>query len=699
MTAFRSLLLIAAAPMALGAHAATAQDMDAQTKSKAEAALSADADASAEPSRADGKPEIGTFGFDEQGMNRDIAPGDDFYGYANGTWAATTTIPADKSNYGMFTALADLSQERVKNVLDAAKGDPDNKIGRAYASYLDSDAVEAKGLAPIKPWLGEIAALDNKEDYALLLVDAARNGVRGPVAGYVGQDDKNPETYIFNMYQGGLGLPDRDYYLGDSERFADIRAKYIAHLTKMFELAGEANGAARAQAIFDMEKQIAEAHWTKEDSSDATKTYNKMTVAELQAMTPGFDIAAMLKATSPQIDELIVAQPSAVQGIAGIIGNADLTVLKDQLMIRSLDNLSDVLPEALSNESFAFYGTTLNGTPEREVRWKRGVNFTEDVLGEEVGKEYAAEYFPAPTKAAMNELVDNVLAAMGRRILGLEWMQPQTKERALAKLANFTTKIGYPDRWKDYSAVEIKTDDLFGNQIRGNNFQYADNISKLGQPIRRYEWGMLPQTVNAYANFGMNEIVFPAAILQPPFFDPNADPAVNYGGIGAVIGHEISHHFDDQGSKYDENGRLSDWWTPEDVAAFDKASKALVAQYDQYEPLPGEFVKGEFTLGENIGDLAGLTVAYDAYKTALNGEEAPLIDGFTGDERFFLAWAQVWRRNYRESNLSQRLNTDPHSPSEQRAWVVRNLDKWYDAFDPKTDSKLYLAPDERVRIW
>ena len=288
---------------------------------------------------------------------------------------------------------------------------------------------------------------------------------------------------------------------------------------------------------------------------------------------------------------------------------------------------------------------------------------------------------------------------MGRRIQGLEWMQPETKERALAKLANFTVKVGYPDRWKDYSDLEITSDDLFGNQIRGNNWQYADNISKLGEPIRRWEWGMLPETVNAYANFGMSEVVFPAAILQPPFFDPNADPAINYGGIGAVIGHEISHHFDDQGSKYDENGRLSDWWTPEDVAAFDKATKPLVAQYDEYEPLPGEHVKGEFTLGENIGDLAGLTVAYDAYRHSLNGKEAPVLDGLTGDQRFFLGWAQVWRRNYREANLSQRLNTDPHSPSQQRAWVVRNLDKWYDAFDPQPDSKLYLAPDQRVRIW
>ncbi len=699
MTVLRSLLLLAAAPMALAANGAWAQDMANGGMSKAEAALSADASASAEGAVPGGQPEIGSFGFDEKGMDRMIQPGDDFYGFANGTWARTNEIPADKSSYGMFTALADLSQERVKKVLDAAKGDSGSNIGRAYTSYLDTAAVEAKGLAPIQPWLNQIKAVNDKEAYAMLLVQAAKNGVRGPIAGYVGQDDKNPDTYIFNLAQAGLGLPDRDYYLVDSERFTGIRAKYIAHLTKMFELAGEDNAAVRAQAIFDMEKQIAEAHWTKEDSSDATKTYNKMSVADLQAMTPGFDLAGMLQATSPKIDQLIVAQPSAVEGIARIVAAADLGTLKDQLMIRSLDNLSDVLPDAIASESFDFYGTTLSGTPEREVRWKRGVGFTEDVLGEAVGKKYAAEYFPAPTKAAMNVLVDNVLAAMGRRIQGLEWMQPETKQRALAKLANFTVKVGYPDRWKDYADLQITSGDLFGNQIRGNNFQYADNISKLGEPIRRWEWGMLPETVNAYANFGMTEVVFPAAILQPPFFDPNADAAVNYGGIGAVIGHEISHHFDDQGSKYDENGRLSDWWTPADVAAFDKATKALVSQYDAYEPLPGEHVKGEFTLGENIGDLAGLTVAYDAYKASLNGQEAPVIDGFTGDQRFFLAWAQVWRRNYREANLSQRLNTDPHSPSQQRTWVVRNLDKWYDAFDPQPAAKLYLTPDARVRIW
>ena len=369
------------------------------------------------------------------------------------------------------------------------------------------------------------------------------------------------------------------------------------------------------------------------------------------------------------------------------------------MLVNSLSTFSNVLPDSVADTTFAFYGTTLQGTPQREPRWKRGVGLTEGTVGDEVGKAYAAKYFPPETKAAMDVLVKNVLAAMGRRIDNLAWMQPETKVKARAKLANFTTKIGYPDRWKDYSTLKIVRGDVFGNDLRSNQWGFDDNMSKLGQPIRRWEWGMLPQTVNAYANFGMNEVVFPAAILQPPFFDAKADAAVNYGGIGAVIGHEISHHFDDQGSKYDAMGKLSDWWTESDVKAFEAAGKKLIAQYDAYKIFPDASVKGEFTLGENIGDLAGLTIAYDAYRTSLNGKEPPVLDGMTGDQRFFLGWAQVWRRNYREANLRQRLITDPHSPSVQRAWVVRNLDKWYDAFQPNVDGKIYLKPEDRVRIW
>jgi putative endopeptidase len=644
------------------------------------------------------KPELGTFGFDTAGMDTSVQPGDDFYAYANGTWAKNTPIPADKSNYGMFTALGDLSQVRTREILDAAKGDPNSMIGRNYAAYLDGAAVEAKGLAPIQPWLAKIRAVD-KAGLAALLAEADRNGVQHFFGGFVGQDDKNPEVYIYTMFQGGIGMPDRDFYLKDNERNAKLQAAYLKHLENVLTLAGEANAAARAKAIYDFEKQIATVHWDKNDSSDATKVYNKMTIAELAAAAPGFDWATFIRGIGVKEDALLVSQPSAITGEAKLLADAPIAVLRDMLMIRSLDGFSGVLPDKFAQEAFSFYGTALSGTPQMQERWKRAVDFTTGNLGEAVGQDYVAKYFPPETKAAMDELVKNVLAAMGRRIDGLTWMQPQTKVKAKQKLANFTTKIGYPDRWKDYSKLEIKADDLFGNALRSNQFAHDDNISRLGDDIRKWEWGMTPMTVNAYANFGMNEIVFPAAILQPPFFDPHADPAINYGGIGAVIGHEISHHFDDQGAKYDETGKLADWWTPADVAAFEAAGKALIAQYDAYEVLPGEKLDGTFTLGENIGDLAGLTVAYDAYKASLGGKEAPVLGGLTGDQRFFLGWAQVWRRNYRDQNLSQRITTDPHSPSIQRTWVSRNLDPWYKAYQIKEGQKLYLAPNDRVRIW
>ena len=655
---------------------------------KEQAAASAKAD----------KPEIGDFGFDTTGMDKSVLPGNDFYAYANGTWAKNTAIPADKSNYGMFTALADLSQKRTQEILEAAKGDPGSMIGRAYASYLDSASVEAKGLAPIQPWLAKIRTVD-KPGLAALLAEADRNGVSHFFGGYVGQDDKNPDVYIYTMFQGGLGMPDRDFYLKDNERNAKLQAAYLKHLENVLTLAGEQDAAARAQAVYAFEKQIATVHWDKNDSSDATKVYNKMTLAELEKAAPGFDWTTFVRGIGVKEGALLVSQPSAFTGEAKLIADAPIGVLRDALLVRSLDGFSDVLPDAVAQEAFSFYGTALSGTPQMQERWKRAVDFTTGNLGEAVGKDYVAKYFPPETKAEMDKLVKNVIAALGHRIDNLAWMQPETKVKAKKKLANFTTKIGYPDRWKDYGSLEIRADDLFGNALRANQWQHDDNISRLGGPIRRWEWGMTPMTVNAYANFGMNEIVFPAAILQPPFFDPKADPAINYGGIGAVIGHEISHHFDDQGSKYDETGKLADWWTPEDVKAFEAASKALVAQYDAYEVLPGEHLDGTFTLGENIGDLAGLNIAYDAYKASLGGKEAPVIDGLTGDQRFFLGWAQVWRRNYREQNLSQRISTDPHSPSIQRTWVSRNLDPWYKAYQVKPGQTLYLDPKDRVRIW
>ncbi len=660
--------------------------------------LAASSAALAEPAAAD-KPTYGAFGFDTAGMDPAVGVGDNFFDYANGGWVKATTIPQDKSDYGMFSVLDDLSKSRTQAILKGELANPASRIGNAYASYLDLATVEAKGLSPIKPWLDQIKALSDKAGYPALVAQAARNGVGGPFRFRVGQDDKDPETYVIGLSQGGIGLPDRDYYLMDSAKMAATRTAYVAHLAKLFDLAGEANGMARATAVMALETEIAKAHWTRIDSRDADKTYNRMTMAQLAAATPGFDFAAMFKAVGLSPSYVLVSQPSAFTAEAKLIAGADLAVLKDMLMLRSLDGYASFLPEALAKESFAFNGTTLNGTPEREERWRRAVSFTTAALGDDVGKIYVAQYFPAQTKQAADALVHNIIDAMGTRIDKLDWMAAETKVKAHEKLAAFTPKIGYASQWRDYTGLDIRRDDLFGNALRTRQFEFAYNMAKLGKPIYRWEWGMTPMTINAYANFSMVEIVFPAAILQPPFFDPKADPAVNYGAIGVVIGHELSHHFDDQGAKFDKSGKLTKWWTDSDIAAFNAAETKLAAQYDAYEPLPGQHVQGKLTLGENSADLAGLAIAYDAYHKSLGGKPAPVIGGLTGDQRFYLGYAQVWRINSREASLRQRLLTDPHSPGEYRVWAVRNIDAWYNAFSPAPASKMYLKPEDRVKIW
>jgi putative endopeptidase len=644
------------------------------------------------------KPQYGAYGFDTAGMDTSVAPGDDFYRYADGAWLKNTPIPADKSNYGSFSVLQDLSQQRVRDILDEAKGDPSSRIGMAYSSFLDEGAVEAKGLTPIQPWLTQVRGLKSRGGYAALEAEAARIGVTGLFGGGVTQDDRNTDAYIIALNQAGLGMPDRDMYLINEPNLVSLKAAYLDHLTKMLTLAGETSPASRAKAILDFETRIAKVSWTREDVGDATKTYNKMILAQLRKLAPGFDWATYLKGRGANSNELLVAEPSAFRDIAALSAKAPLKVLKDQLLVQSLDAYADDLPKAIADENFAFYGTKLNGTPENQPRWKRAVDFTTSVLDDDVSKLYVAKWFPPESKAAMDKLVGNVISAMGRRIDNLTWMTPETKVKAKAKLAAFTPRIGYPGQWHDYT-FEVRRDDLFGNALRANQWQHDWNIHKLGHPIYRWEWGFDPMTVNAQANFKLVAITFPAAILQPPFFDPNADPAINYGGIGAVIGHEMSHHFDDQGSKYDIKGNLSDWWTPSDVANFKALTGRLVKEYDAYEVFPGAHVKGEFTLGENIGDLAGMQTAYDAYQATLGGREAPVIDGTTGDQRFYLGWAQVWRRNYRDANLRARLLTDPHSPSAQRTWIVRNFDPWYKAYNVQPGHKLYLAPADRVRIW
>ncbi|CAN5411632.1 M13 family metallopeptidase [soil metagenome] len=640
---------------------------------------------------------IGAFGFDETGMDPAVAPGDDFYDYANGSWAKNTPIPADKSNYGAFDLLQDKAQADTRSILEAAAKNPASKIGTAYATYLDTGTIEARGLAPIQPWLDRIKGLSDKGGYAALVADASNVGIGTPFSSGVGQDSKNPDVYTVFLSQSGLGLPDRDYYT--DAKFATQRAAYQAHIARLLTLAGEPDADARASALVGFETAIANTSWTRIESRDADKTYNKMTLSALQLSAPGFDFTTYFKGVDTPVGDVIVSQPSAITGIAALIGSAPIGVLKDQLLVRSLDSYASVLPKAFDDENFAFFGTVLSGTPEQEVRWKRAATFTSGALTDEVSKLYVAKYFPPATKAAADALVKNIITAMNARIEKLDWMTPATKVKAHAKLAAFTPRIGYPSQWRDYSALEIKSGDAFGNAMRARRWGHAYNVGKLGKPIYRWEWGMTPMTVNAQANPGLVAITFPAAILQPPFFDPNADPAVNYGGIGAVIGHEMSHHFDDQGAKFDAQGKLTQWWTDADVKAFKVRTDQLVAEYDAYEPVPGSHLKGGLTLGENIADLAGLTTAYDAYHASLKGRKAPVIGGYTGDQRFYLGWAQVWRRLYRPAELLKRLSTDPHAPSIQRAWIVRNLDPWYGAYKPKPTDNLYLTPEQRVRIW
>ena len=644
-------------------------------------------------------PQIGSFGFDVAGMDTMVAPGENFYRFANGTWARTTEIPADKSNYGMFTMLDDLSTERTREILDEAAKTPGSRIGDLYASFLDEAAAEAKGAEPLRPVTARISAVSSKEEFASEAGTLLRDGVGGPVSLRVGQDRKAPDQYIVTISQSGLGLPDRDYYLKDDPKLVEARKAYVAHVAKLFTLAGETDAQRRAAAIADFERKLAEVHWARVDNRDANRTYNKMSWDSLEVMAPGFDWSRWATAMGVEADTVIVSQPSAITATAKLIGATPVATLRDYLLARAIDRAAPYLSSAFVDADFAFNGTVLNGTPENRPRWQRGVDFVTGAMRDAVGEVYVERYFPPEAKAAADELVRNVIAAMDRRLAGLAWMAPETKQAARTKLAAFTPKIGYPERWRDYSALEVSRDDLLGNAIAARRFEFDRTRDRLGGPVDRTEWLMAPMTVNAYANPTMNEIVFPAAILQPPLFDPHADPAINYGGIGAVIGHEISHHFDDQGRKYDPTGKLAEWWTPADVARFDSLAQRLVAQYDEYEALPGYRVQGKLTLGENIADLAGLTVAYDAYRLSLDGKPAPVIDGFTGDQRFYLGWAQVWRRSYREENLRQRLMTDVHSPSEQRVAVMRNLDPWYEAFSPEAGQALYLAPGERVRIW
>ena len=647
-----------------------------------------------------GKPTYGAFGFDTAGMDRSVKPGDDFYAYASGTWQKATQIPADRSSYGMFHKLQDLSLERTRSILEAAEKQPSNKIGLFYASFMDEATANQKGAAPVKPWLAAIKAAKDKTALVIEMAKLNRMGVTTPFATAVGQDDKAPDTYIAQFGQDGLGLPDRDYYLKDDPALAKNRAAYVAYVAKLLTLTGEPNAEQRAQAIMAFETEIAKVQWSPEDSREAEKVYNKWTPADFGTKAPGFAWGTYLSGLGYDGQQaFLVAQPSAFTGEAKLFADTPLAVLQDYMTVRVLDDYARYLSKDFVDTGFAFHGTELSGTPQNQPRWKRGVNLVSVKMGEAVGQVYVAQYFPPEAKAAADALVHNIIAAMGTRLKNLAWMDSATKEKALQKLAAFTPKIGYPDKWRDYSTLEIRQGDLVGNVARANAFETQRGLNKLGKPIDRGEWLMTPMEINAYANPVMNEIVFPAAILQPPFFDPKADPAVNYGGIGVVIGHELSHHFDDQGRKYDARGALTDWWTPQDVSRFTAMTDKLVAQYNGYEPLPGLHVNGKLTLGENMADLAGLSVSHDAYELSLGGKLAPVIDGFTGDQRFYLGYAQVWRTKYRDPVLRQQILTNPHSPGQQRTDEVRNKDLWYKAFDVTQDEKLYLTPTDRVQVW
>ncbi|WP_413626537.1 M13 family metallopeptidase [Luteibacter sp. Lutesp34] len=647
------------------------------------------------------QPEISPFGFDLGGMDRSVSPGADFYRYANGTWERSTPIPSDKPNFGMFTRLDDLNRERLKGILEKARRDGRSKAGAAYAAFLDEAAIERRGLVPVRPWLDRIEAIATPADYARVAAQALREGIAVPFDVSVTQDDRHPDAYVLKLGQAGLGLPDRDYYLGTDETMARMRVAYRDHLSRLLTLAGAAtrDASSRSDAILAMEARIAKTSWNRVDSRDASKTYNRTTRAQAAALANGFDIDAFLRAAGARSGDIVVSQPGAVAGIAKVLGSTPLPVLKDSLRIGVLDAYGDVLPEAFARERFDFHEHLLSGAEQPEPRWKRAVAFAVDAVPDEVGKAYVARYFPADHKAAAEALVRNLLAAMDKRIAALDWMTPQTKHRARAKLAAFHPKVGYPEHWQDYSGLDMRDDDAFGNRMRAHAFAFDRDMRKLGRPFDRDEWRVTPMTVDAFANFSAVEIVIPAAILQPPFFDPAADSAINYGAIGASIAHEITHQFDDQGSKYDEHGRLTTWWTPADLNGFEMRTKVLARQYDTYEPLPGQHVNGALTLGENIADLGGLAIAYDAWRLSLGGRAAPTLEGFTGDQRFFLGWAQIWRLKYREADLRQRLLTNPHAPAAQRVWTSRNLDAWYEAFDVRRGQPLYLPPNERVRIW
>ena len=647
-------------------------------------------------------------GIDQSGFDESVRPQDDFFAYVNGAWVNGTEIPSDKARWGTFDALGEQSQRDVRTLVeevsaaeDVAAGTPTQKIRDFYNSYMDAEAATAKGVSAIQEDLDAIAAIEDLDGLYRAFSNLAVYGVDTPIGIGIFSDMKDPDVNAIYVVQAGLTLPDRDYYLNDDEQFVKGRQLYLDYVTSVFDLTGYADGADRAERLLALETRLAEVMWTKEENRDWSKRYNPMNLDQLNEMAPQINWALGFEtAQIPTSSQFLVSQPSFFEAAGPIIAETPLETWKDYLSFQTISEFSPVLGDQFAELSFNFFRKGLSGVDKQEPRWKRAVDAVNGNMGELLGQLYVEKHFQAESKQRMDVMIQNLIKAYDASILELEWMSEETKQQALDKLHKFTPKIGYPDKWIDYSNLEIVEGDLVTNVKNGAIFAYNREIDKLDKPVDKTEWGMTPQTVNAYYNPVWNEIVFPASILQPPFFNVHADDAANYGGIGAVIGHEIGHGFDDSGRRFDGDGVLRDWWTEEDAAKFDERKNKLAAQYDGYEVVDGLTINGQFTSGENIGDLGGLSIAYLAYRMSLNGEEAPVIDGWTGDQRFFLGWAQVWRSKARDEELKRRLTVDPHSPPKFRAnGAAVNVPAFYEAFDVKEGDGMYLPPEERVKIW
>jgi predicted metalloendopeptidase len=646
-------------------------------------------------------------GVDTTAMDRSVRPQDDFARYVNGRWIERAVIPGDRARWGSFDELQQESETALRAILEEAAGagapvgSEMQKIGDLYASFMDSTRIEALGIQPLQGALAEVEALTSPAQLPELFGKIQRYGVRGPVSAGVGRDQKDSDAYIVTMGQSGLMLPDRDYYLREGDPYEGIREAYVSYLTRILTLAAQPDPQGAARRILELETRIATIQWDRVRNRDRDATYNRMAVTALPSLAPSFAWEAYLAAAGlGAANELVLRQPEYFEGLDDILSSTPVATWREYLTAGLIDAYAGDLPAAFVQARFELFGRTLSGVDEMRPRWRSGIGTVEGALGEALGKIYVERHFRPEAKARMDELVANLREAFRQGIDELEWMSPATKPEAHDKLEKFTVKIGYPDKWRDYSALEIRRDDLLGNVMRSRAFGYEDMVHRLGQPVDREEWGMTPQTVNAYYNSVNNEIVFPAAILQPPFFNVRADDAVNYGAIGAVIGHEISHGFDDQGRKSDGDGNLRDWWTEADASAFTQRAAMLTEQYGAYTPVEGLSINGSLTLGENIGDLSGLAVAYRAYLISLGGRPAPVIDGFTGDQRFFMGWTQVWRTKMRPEAVRNQLLTDPHSPGAYRAFVpLTNFDPFYQAFDVGIGDGMYRPQEERVQLW